>query len=163
AGRAETAPSAGSSASRISGSSRVRSSRCLGCCALLYDRPANAEERLGARTLREPLLELVDELVALLHDLILDLEDVLALAALLALEFLHLLLDLVLLFQRRGLPRLPTQCLDLLLGVRQCLFGREHHVVGPALQLLARLVEMLAVLLQRPAHSGLRVTLRFGG
>ena len=72
----------------------------------------------GFGALGEPLLQRFDQRVPLLHDLVLDLEDLLPLAALLAFQLLHLLLNLVLLVERRGLPRLAAQRLDLLLGVR---------------------------------------------
>ena len=78
------------------------------------------------------------------------------------LQLLDLLLDLVLLFERDRLARLAPQRLDLLLGVRERLLGRQHHVVGPLLQLLARLVEVDAVLFERAADGGLGVPLRLG-
>ena len=48
----------------------------------LCDPPADRKQALGDGVLRQPLLELIDELIALVQDLVLDLEDPLALATL---------------------------------------------------------------------------------
>ena len=53
------------------------------------------------------MLQRVDQLVALLDDLVLGLEDILSLTALAALELPDPLLNLVLLSQRDRLPCLP--------------------------------------------------------
>jgi hypothetical protein len=81
----------------------------------------------------------------------------------LALELLELLLDRAVLGQRSGLSCLPAQGLDLLLGVGQRLFGGEHHIVGPALQLLPRLLKIAVVLLQRTTEGGLGTALALRG
>ena len=80
----------------------------------------------------------------------------------LRLQAAQFLLECVLLLQCRGLARLPVERLDLLLGVLQRLFRREHHVVGPLLQLLARLLKVAVVRLQRAVERGAQVTLRLG-
>lgn len=64
-------------------------------------RPSDREQSLGFGSLGQPLLELVNELIAFLHDLVLNLEDLLSPAAF---ELLDLLLNLVLFFQRHHLP-----------------------------------------------------------
>jgi hypothetical protein len=66
------------------------------CCRLsLLRRPADSEQRLGFDSLRQPLFELAHELLALVHDLVLDHEDLLPLTALLAFEVLDPVLDLL--------------------------------------------------------------------
>ena len=69
----------------------------------------------------------------------------------------------MLLFERRRLSGLAAQRLDLFLGVAQCLFRRQHHIISPLLQLLACLVEVYAVLLKRAVDGRLGVAFRFGG
>jgi hypothetical protein len=101
----------------------------------------------------ETPLQRFDDRIALLDDLVLGFEDLLPLAALLFLQFLDLLLNLALLFERDCLARLPPQRLDLFLDIRKRLLGEEHHVVGPLLQLLSRLVEVDTHWLSRPAGS----------
>jgi len=70
---------------------------CLNVLLPLLDRPANRKECHHLRPLHQPTLKRVDQLVALAHDLIFDLENLLPLAALLAFKFPHLHLDLALL------------------------------------------------------------------
>ena len=68
----------------------------------------------------------------------------------------------MLLGKRHCLPRLTPQGFELLLGVLQGFLGREHAIVGPLLELLARLVEVLAVLFEWDTDRGLCMTLGFG-
>jgi hypothetical protein len=109
--------------------------------------------------LSQALFELVDELIALFHDVVFDLEDVLPLAPLLAFEFLYLFLNQVLLFEGYCLTRLAAQGFDLFLRVGEIFFGGVHHVISPLFKLLAGVVEMPAVLFQRPAYRRFAVTL----
>lgn len=81
--------------------------------------------------------------------------------ALLFLQLLDFLLNRVLLIQSGSLTGLTAQGLDLFLGVFKRLLGRKHHVVGPLLQFLTRVVEVLAVLLQRAAYRRIDVALGF--
>jgi hypothetical protein len=71
---------------------------------------------------------LADEGDAFLHDLVLDLEELLAPPALLPLEPLDLLLDLVLRLKGGCLAGLAAEGLDLFLGVLERLLGPEHLV-----------------------------------
>jgi len=64
--------------------------------------PADGEHGLGSRALDQLLLEPVDQLVALVHGLVRDLEHLLPLAALLALQLMVPLPDLVLLLDQRS-------------------------------------------------------------
>ena len=69
-------------------------------------RPADREECLCPGPVCQLALQRVDELVALLDDLVLAFEDLLALPALLALKLLDLLLNLTLLGESNRLPSL---------------------------------------------------------
>ena len=68
----------------------------------------NGKERLRVRMLRQPLLQGIDQGVALHHDLIFNAEYLLALTALLAFQLLNILLDLMLLFKSNGLTGLSA-------------------------------------------------------
>jgi hypothetical protein len=81
------------------------------------DGPADGKQCLGLGPLRQSPFERFDQRIAFVHDFVLDLEDLLPLAPLLAFELLDLLLDGMLFFQRRGLAGLSPQRLDLLFGV----------------------------------------------
>src|SRR3546814_4102029 len=72
---------------------------------------------------RSPALQLVDERIPFLHDLVFHRENLLPLAALLALQLLDFLLDGMLFLKGHGLARLAAQHLDLFLSVGQRLFG----------------------------------------
>ena len=122
-------------------------------CPTLLDHQTDGKGRFRLDLLYYLALQRIDELVALLDDLVFDSEDLLTLASLLALKLPDLLLNLVLLCKCNRLPRPPTQGLDLLLGIQEHLLGGEHHVVGPLFEFLACCVEMCLVLLQgRPLY-----------
>ena len=95
------------------------------------------------------------------HDLVFGLEDLLPLPPLLALQLLDLLLDFVLLFKVIACRACRRSALICSLVSRQRLLSAKHHVVGPLLQLLPRVVEVFAVLLQRSADCRLGVALGF--
>lgn len=82
----------------------------------LFYSPANSKEMTGPGALGQPLFQRFNKCISLFHDLVLDLEDFLPLAALLLFQFLYLLLNFMLLFERNRLARLPPQHLDLRLG-----------------------------------------------
>ncbi len=126
----------------------------------LFNQPTNGKECVRRGVLGESVFQRFDQGVAFLHDRVLGREDLLPLAALLPFEFLYLLPNRVLFVECDCLARLPPQRFDLLFGVRECFLGRQHHVIGPLFQFLARLIKVDAVLFERTAHGGLGVPLR---
>ena len=67
-----------------------------------HHRPADREQRLGRRALGQPLLELINQLVTLEHDLVLDREDFLP------------LVDVLVEVLEQGAPRIVEARADLL-------------------------------------------------
>jgi hypothetical protein len=124
--------------------------------------PPNRKEYLGLGPLSEPTLKLLDKRIPFGHNFVLNLEDFLALAALLLFETADFFLNLLLFVQGRGLAGLAVQNLKLFLGIGQRLFSGKHHVVGPAFQLFPGFLEVTAIGFQGSADGRLGVPFRFG-
>ena len=108
---------------------------------------------------RVSFFEAVDEGVALGFDVVLNIEDALALGALRFFQIADLSLEGVLPVNRGGKARLAVQGFDLRLGVGQLLLDSKDHVVRPALQALALLLEDLAVGFESAGDGGFAVAL----
>jgi hypothetical protein len=99
--------------------------------------PADGEKSLDLGALLEALLQGVDQAVAFVVDLVLDIKDGLALAALFAFGLADAHLNGVLRVGGGGLAGFALQAAQLGLGVLQGLLGGEDLVLGPFLQLVA--------------------------
>src|SRR5450830_1429726 len=131
----------------------------------LFYAPAHPEELVACRLLLHPAAQRLDELSALLLDCIFDVEELVPLTLLLLLELGYLLLQRMLLLDRRCLPGLSLKCPDLCLCLLDRLLCSQVLILCPTVQTILFLLGIPVVLLhgalQRRAgmlvHLGLQV------
>src|SRR5450830_1185911 len=100
----------------------------------LFYAPAHPEELVACRLLLHPAAQCFDQLSALLFYCVFDVKELVPLTLFLLLELGYLLLQRMLLFDRRRLPGLPLECPDLRLCILDRLLGRQFLVLRPAVQ-----------------------------